>query len=141
MDLSKPPQQHKGLAYYVQGIPSEQSGYRVKPQKVDGIMNGISTLDIIGIQKHLLGLQKFTSAYKVIAADINNSNSISALDIIALRKMILNTDSEMPNGNSSWRFVDAKYEFEDIYNPWGFPEEIAVELGEENLENDFIGIK
>ena len=122
-------------------IPTEFTGYRVKPLKNDDLRNGVSTLDLIGIQKHILGLQKLDSPYKIIAADINNSQSISALDVVALRKIILNIDQQMPNGNKSWRFVDAGFVFNDEENPWDFPEEIAVDLEQVNHQRNFVGIK
>jgi hypothetical protein len=51
--------------------------------------NGISTLDQILIQKHILGVQTFDSPYKMIAADVNNSTTISMADVIQLRKLTL----------------------------------------------------
>jgi hypothetical protein len=61
----------------------------VKAYKNDDPLNGVSTLDLIRIQKHLLGLTPFTSPYEFIAADANRSSSVTALDLIELRKLIL----------------------------------------------------
>ena len=130
--------QNNGV-FMFDGIPMN-TGYRVKPEKTSNIMDGISTLDILIIQKHLLGVQKFESPYKLIAADVNKSNSITALDIITLRKMILGNEG-LPNGNTSWRFVDADHVFEDISKPWQFPIEIAIDLNKKNSNMDFVGIK
>jgi len=69
------------------------------------------------IQRHILGLAELDSPYKLIAADINNSESITGSDLLALRKMVLGINTEFPN-NHSWRAIDAAHEFVDATNPW-----------------------
>ena len=50
--------------------------YQVSAERNDNYLNGVTTFDIIKIQRHILGLQELTSPYKLLAADINNSKSI-----------------------------------------------------------------
>ncbi|MBT8191534.1 MAG: hypothetical protein KJO29_13975, partial [Bacteroidia bacterium] len=116
--------------------------YMVNPSKDDGHLNGISTLDLILIQKHILGFEYLDSPYKLIAADVNNSEDISSLDLIELRKLILGIYDELPN-NESWRFVDASFSFTDPFNPWlsDFPEEYEIYDLNQNMDIDFIGVK
>src|SRR5690606_199097 len=71
--------------------------YTVGPQRGDDYMNGVSTADLITIQRHLLGLKPLDSPYKLIAADANNSRDISARDILELRKLILGVQQELPD--------------------------------------------
>ena len=63
--------------------------------------------------------------YKLIAADANNSESVTTLDLIVIRRVILSIEDEFTN-NTSWRFVDASYNFPNPANPWtqDFPEVI-----------------
>ncbi len=115
--------------------------YEVKAYKNDDPMNGVSTLDLLIIQKHILGINPLQTPYDRIAADINNSESISAVDLIELRKLILGVYSELPN-NDSWRFVDASFEFEDEETPWPFQEEITYSnLLSDEMDSDFVGVK
>jgi hypothetical protein len=117
--------------------------YSVMPEKNTDWKNGVSTLDLILIQKHLLGLQALSSPYKMIAADANKSNSISALDIVALRRLILGMVTEIPE-NTSWRFVDKAYDFTDPAYPFDeqFAESFEVAPFSTTLPNvDFIAIK
>src|SRR5687768_17373348 len=90
--------------YFV--FPSMPLGghYTVRPVREGDAKNGVTTLDLVKIQKHLLGLESFTSPYQFIAADANNSQGITAIDIIQLRKLILGYYTELPN-NKSWRFI------------------------------------
>jgi hypothetical protein len=117
--------------------------YQVMPAKNTDWKNGVSTLDLIQIQKHLLGMQELSSPYKMIAADANKSNSISAIDIVTLRRLILGIINEVPE-NTSWRFIDASYDFIDPANPLNeqFPESYEIAPFSTTMTNvDFIGIK
>jgi hypothetical protein len=76
------------------------------------------------ISKHILGTELLDSPYKVIAADANNTQSITTLDIVKLRALILHIDDELAN-NSSWRFVDANHVFGT--NVYDFPEFISLD--------------
>ena len=66
-------------------------------------LNGVSTLDLVLISKHILGTQTINSNYAKIAADVNNNGSISTADLVELRKMILGINANFSN-NTSWKF-------------------------------------
>lgn len=121
LDGSNLPGTPSGLNGYF-AFPSMPLGgqYTVRPVKTDDAKNGVTTLDLLRIQKHLLGIQTFTTPYQYIAADANDSKGITALDIIHLRKLILGYYDVLPN-NTSWRFVDKAHIFPDPANPWGSP--------------------
>ena len=115
--------------------------YVVDPQVNDIAVNGVSTLDIVLMQQHILGIRLLDSPYKQIAADINRSGSISASDLVAARKLILGLINEFPNSNS-WRFVDASHTFESVNGVLNYPEQIDFHNVIENKEDaNFIGIK
>ncbi len=121
---------------------SKGGDFTVTPQLDKNHLNGVSTFDLVLIQKHILGVQALNSPYKLIAADANNSKTISTLDLIALRKLILNIDTHFAN-NTSWRFVDASYVFPNPTNPWSaaFPEVVSVNDIANNVTANFIAIK
>ena len=68
------------------------NGYTVLPERNDDYKNGVSTFDLVLIQKHILGIEKLNSPYKVIASDINNDERVTAIDLVELRKLISNRD-------------------------------------------------
>ncbi len=114
--------------------------YMVSGEKNDDYLNGVSTLDIILIQKHILGDELLQSPYQMIAADVNNDRNITALDLIELRKLILGINQALPN-NGSWKFVDADQELTTI-NPWLYDETRMVsDLEEDAIGIDFVGVK
>lgn len=118
--------------------------YTIIPQKNDDPLNGVSTLDLVLITQHILGIKKFDSPYKIIAGDVDKSGKITTLDLIRLRKMILNITREFPNGNTSWRFIRADHKFTNPQEPYigYFPELMNVNdfFGNE-MKIDFIGVK
>lgn len=103
--------------------------------------NGLSTMDIIQISRHILGLEPLSSPYKMIAADANKSGSITTFDIVTIRSVILGLITEFPN-NTSWRFIPSDYVFPNPINP--FPSNLPVTgvfTAPVLQPIDFIGIK
>ncbi|HJW28005.1 MAG TPA: hypothetical protein VJ508_02020, partial [Saprospiraceae bacterium] len=103
----------------------------VTPVRHDGFRNGVNTLDLVKIQKHLLGIDRFTQPYQFIAADANHSAGISAIDLVVLRKLILGLTDTLP-GNKSWRFFDTL--------PGGAGNNVIASESEQD-HKDFIGVK
>lgn len=127
---------------YTFGRMSKGGKYAVIPLKEDGLLKGVNTLDLVHIQRHVLKLQEFDNPYTLVAADINNDGKIKSNDLLALRKAILGASKVFPN-NTSWRFVDANYTFEDEQNAQAenFDEQYAIDALNEDMEIDFIGMK
>jgi len=115
--------------------------YMISPERNDEHRNGVSTLDLVRIQKHLLGKELFTSPYQYIAADANNTQTISAIDLIEIRKLILGIYIEFP-ANKSWRFVEKGFPM-DTEHPWPFNENIELPglITDSVMHNDFVGVK
>ncbi|MBK9581520.1 MAG: hypothetical protein IPO48_06340 [Saprospiraceae bacterium] len=118
-----------------------QDEYMIKPQKNDDHLNGVSTLDLVLIQRHILGLQPFLDPYLFYAADINKDGRITASDLVELRKLILGIYSDFPK-NTSWRFFEAKMIPNANSFPNGINEFIMIDDASINMSNnDFIGVK
>ncbi len=103
------------------------SDFTVTPKRDDMHDNGISTADLVMIQRHILGNVNLGTPYKIIGADVNNDKKLSAADLVELRKLILASIPAFSN-NTSWRFVDEKYSFIDPTNPLNenFAEKIDI---------------
>ena len=84
--------------------------YSVTPHRDDHPTNGVTALDLVLITRHILNLDPLDTPYQLIAADANRSETVTALDVVAIRRVILHLDANFPN-NTSWRFVDADYDF------------------------------
>ena len=49
------------------------SDYTLAAQLDKDHLNGVSTFDLVQLQKHILGVQTINNPYRLIAADVNNS--------------------------------------------------------------------
>ena len=117
--------------------------FSITPTNDTNADNGVSTLDLVSINRHILGLDPLDSPYQIIAADANRTESVTALDIVAIRRVILHLDEHFPN-NTSWRFVDSDHVFSDPGNPFAdsFAELRSYNnLGSDVLDADFVAIK
>lgn len=127
-------------AYYFNDIDRSHE-YSLNLDQTGEALNGISTLDLIAIQNHILSTDLLDSPYQIIAADVDNSSSVTVADLIYLRKLILALETELPN-KEVWKYLDAAHEFMDDTQPWGYIEHhYFSELSTENLTTDFIAVK
>ncbi len=116
--------------------------YEVVPFYDQDPLNGVSTLDIVKIQRHVLGIADLESSYDLIAADANNDESITAQDLLDIRRMILGV-MESFNNNTSWRFINKEQNFINPENPWstGIEESYGIGSFDGNMIIDFVGVK
>ncbi len=114
--------------------------YALNAYKNDDPRNGVSTLDIVLIQRHILNLQNLSSAYQYIAADANSDQNITAADLVDIRKLILEVTDEYPN-NDSWRFVDANQALTTA-NAFAFNETLDIlSLNANMLAENWVAVK
>lgn len=94
-------------------------------------INGVNVGDIVKIQNHILGKVTFDQPYKYLAADVNESKSISIQDIIEIRKLILGKVDKFSTGKS-WRTFDETYPL-SMSNWTETPEYVMADAGSTNV--------
>ncbi len=116
--------------------------YKIDPSKNIDPLNGVSTLDIVRIQRHILGLEELSTPYKQVAADANKDYRISAADLIIIRKLILGVESNFTD-NESWVFIDAAYQFVDPSDALSavYPEDYNISGLNADMNVDFVAVK
>ncbi|MBK8723239.1 MAG: T9SS type A sorting domain-containing protein [Saprospiraceae bacterium] len=121
---------------------SKGTAYEIKPEKDMNTANGVTTADLVAINKHVLGLENLNSPYKIIAADINKDGKVSTSDMVELRKVILRIQDNFSQ-NTSWRFVDKNFVFPTPTNPFAsaFPEKKSISALSSDEQANFIGVK
>lgn len=115
----------------------------IRPQKLSDPRNGLSVLDLVMIQRHLLLIDIFDSPYQHFAADINRSKSVNVTDLVLLQRMILFVDNEFPN-NTSWRFIPESFQFLNPNAPLLIhpPDSIIINnVNADQSDGDFVAIK
>jgi len=122
-------------------IPSGQND-TIRPAKNNdvSVTNGITTLDILLIQRHILNTTLLATPYKIIAADVNLSGTVTTLDILLIRQLILGTRTSFPNG-VLWNFVPSDYVFANPANPFPFNNYKYYSSVTTQTNKNFIGMK
>ena len=117
---------------------------RVQPSRPNtDWTNGLTVFDLALMSRHILGTSPLNSPYKLIAADVNHSGEIDAVDLLLMQRMVLRVIPTFPN-NNSWRFVVKDYVFSDNANPFAsdFPESLIIpNLTTSIINGDFVAIK
>lgn len=116
--------------------------YTISPSYPDDNLAGISALDMGILLKHILGIERFNSPFQFIAADLDRSGRVAVNDLLAIKELIL-MDYYGQSPLTTWRFVDATYQFQSV-DPLSepFPETYHIPLFTENMSSlDFVGVK
>lgn len=77
--------------------------YTITSEKLDNPTNGLNALDLVGIQKHLLGKDTFDLNWQFVAADATNNDDLSVGDIVLILRLLLGKISVLPT-SPSWQF-------------------------------------
>ncbi len=62
---------------------------------------GVSAIDLLAMQKHILGLDLILDPFLILAADVNDSGSISAIDLLEMKRVLIGIEDEFP-GKDFW---------------------------------------
>lgn len=110
--------------------------YALRATKDTDLRAGLSTIDLVILQRHLLGIQEIDNPFLRLAADVNRDGYLDAGDLITLRALILARQEMYPQGEP-WRFVDADWD------GTGTPPETITLPGMMDCASghDFVGIR
>jgi hypothetical protein len=101
---------------------------------------GISSADLALIQAHILRVRLLDSPYKLLAADVNGSSSITAGDLAAIQRVVVGVSNTFKAG--LWRFVPTNYVFSDPTQPWTAPTNLSCGAPVWDMPGqDFVAIK
>ena len=117
--------------------------YEVSAERDGDYRNGVNTLDIVKIQRHILGLEDLDSPYKMIAADVNGDEKIKPSDLLTIRKLVLGVAENFGANNKSWRFIDEAYTFADAQDPFPYDDAEVIKVDNQgvNMDNNFMAVK
>ena len=102
--------------------------------------DGVSTLDITFLRRHILNLSPLDTPYKRLAGDVDGSSSITTLDLSFVRRLVLGSTNRFPRG--LWRFVPADFVFANPAVPWSAPtNRTYASVGADTAGQDFVAIK
>ncbi|HZV69003.1 MAG TPA: T9SS type A sorting domain-containing protein [Saprospiraceae bacterium] len=109
-------------------------GIIVTPVKDSPLEEGVNLLDKILILEHILGIRELTT-YQLRAADLSESASLTAIDVVIMNKILDGTAGILYDHN--WKFFDATTQLHsaDISAPLVGYKFIGVKMGD--IDNSF----
>ena len=112
----------------------------IAPKRLGAPRNGVTTADLVAINKHILGVDSLRTAYQHIAADVTGDRKISVADMIEIRRLILFLIDDF-SSSSSWKFIPQNYKFGP--KPESDPYPLAAVLSNilKDTVVDFVGVK
>lgn len=84
----------------------------------------VNTLDLVMMQRHILGIQKLENNWQLIAADINSDEKINVADLVLLRRNIVGLTSDLHDGMV---FVPIQLKEKILNNPFQIPNTLLSE--------------
>ncbi len=128
--------------FELSGIPGCFAKKMTATKRKKDYQNGVTTFDMVLVQKHILRRSPLTSPYKLLAADVDLSGSITTLDLIKMRRVILSVATDF-GGAPAWRFIPADHVFSDPADPFAddVTSELEFDLLSKDTERNFIAIK
>jgi len=125
-------------------IPSLQQGTNMtlSARPTSSILgNGVTSTDLVLVTRHILSFAQFSDPYQILAADANNSGTISASDLVEMRRVILEQSNGFTN-NSNWRFIEATQDIaQNVANGQVVQTVQISNLNSDVSGLDFIGVK
>ncbi len=103
--------------YTITGL-SPGGSYTVKPLTKTLPLNGVDAWDLVLVSRHILNLEPMTN-WRLVAADVNESNTVTTFDNVESRKVLLGSLGNFPF-QKSWRYFAATtLVFPNPANPYG----------------------
>jgi hypothetical protein len=129
-------------------LSQSQPDWKVGVTKNGAVLNGVNAIDVVKVQKHILFIDTLDTPLYKLAADVNNSGTISSTDIVTMLKLLLGKIDHFPD-NQTWIVLPADTDFgpptqrppvitsytiplSDIMNGIRQPNFIAVKKGDAN---------
>lgn len=115
----------------------------LNPRRLDNPRNGVTVSDILAISQHVLGIEQLDSPFKLLAADVNNDQRVSATDLVDIRSLILGRVDAFPSVDS-WQFIYLENEYPDDEDPFNGTWPSSVHIPYHEITSDpinFVGVK
>lgn len=123
------------------------SNFTITPQKNINLFNGVNAADVSAIQRHVAHISLITDFFRLVAADVNKSYTITTQDASILNQAILGNPAALNimNNTKSWRNIPTNYNYPSPAGPNTlpvFPEKRTLTgITGDTTGLDFYGVK
>ena len=109
--------------------------------KESSYRNGVSTLDLIWLQKHFKDPTVLQNSYQLIAGDVNNNGLVEPIDMMQIRELILGKRDAFVEVRP-WQFIDISTQraYSKIPSRTKYQENnwIGIKMGDVNFDSDYL---
>ncbi|MCP5077183.1 MAG: hypothetical protein GY951_03900 [Psychromonas sp.] len=109
--------------------------YTLHIEADDPAIYGITTYDLVLIVQGILN-PPFDNPFLILAADVNLSGSVSTLDLVLLRQLILFIVTDLPG--PTWRFATEDFDYDP---PSGFVNDIPIVDLQSDIVINLVAVK
>ena len=106
----------------------ESNDQIISLSKESSAAQGLSSTDLVLTVNHVLGRRPFTNPLQITIADVNNSSTVSATDLVVMKRVILQ-DLDGFGDRPFWNFIPQQL---DINSPAVIDTILAYKLGDVN---------
>ncbi len=109
---------------------------------IDDILSlaGVSTLDIVLIQKHMLEFSELDSPFDIVAADWDGDGALSTYDLLAIRRVILGIDQG--NDVNHFKVLRDDFEFDTDFSAFNIPTEVySFTFEDSEVDNQVLPVR
>lgn len=127
---------------FTTGFGTTQYDRYLTAQKQDDLMDGVSALDLIILQNHVIGVQPFESSDQFIAGDLDHSEHIGVKDMSLLRDILIGLPATTEN--LPWLFVRKDCQMPPLNDPFNMSCVSGYTIDHLNIPDetfDFLAIK
>ncbi|MBK9107778.1 MAG: T9SS type A sorting domain-containing protein [Saprospiraceae bacterium] len=106
---------------------AKSKNYTLSLDRRESEFKGININDVIVLLKHIIGTEKLTDPYKLLAADVNGDELVDQSDFDLLYDLVLGI-ADYQTLSKHWRLLRKPILFKDPFNPFTTPMEASVDF-------------
>jgi len=88
--------------------------FQVEVEKYESCNQSITSVDLVQVLRHIIDVEVLESNVRLIAADVDDNNQITARDLVKMRNIILGLDN--CDNQSNWEFYNSEINSDIDFN-------------------------
>ncbi|MBK6566035.1 MAG: redoxin domain-containing protein [Saprospiraceae bacterium] len=107
-EITKNNEGNYSFIYPSSNFPSIENPEVIMETNASAYHSSLNSVDLVSIQKHILGIKTLTQQIQLLASDVNGDSKINSTDLVILQKVILGLITQFPNQVKSYKSLPEK---------------------------------
>jgi thiol-disulfide isomerase/thioredoxin len=109
-EITKNNEGNYSFIYPTANFPAVENPEVIMETNAQAYHSSLNSVDLVSIQKHILGVKPLTQQIQLLASDVNGDSKINSVDLVILQKVILGLLTQFPNQVKSYKSIPDKLE-------------------------------